>query len=150
MKTELVRLGQVSKILFQAGDIPSVPKDGWLHAIRTALGMSVVAAANRARVTKSAWIAAEKREVDGTISFETLRKFLGALGYSLSYAPVAETSLEEKLRKQAYEFAKKEMLGVRSTMALENQAPNKEFSDRAIKERAEDIVRSGNWKEIWQ
>ena len=48
MKTELIRLNQVSKLLSGVYAIPSLPKDGWLYTIRTALGMSVVAAAKRA------------------------------------------------------------------------------------------------------
>lgn len=48
MKTEIVRLNQVSKILSKAVDIPMIPKGGWIYTIRTALGMNVVAAAKRA------------------------------------------------------------------------------------------------------
>lgn len=150
MKMELVRLDQVSKLIAEGRGTPPVPKGGWLRSIRTALGMSVVAAAGRAKVTPMAWTAAERREASGTISLETLRKFLGALGYSLSYVPTAEETLEEKLRKRAFEFAKNETLEIRSTMALEDQAPGKDFTERTIKERAEDIIRSGKWKELWQ
>lgn len=149
MKNELIRLEQVSKIL-QSTSVPSVPRDGWLCAIRTALGMTVHAAAKRANVTPATWLAAEKRETNGTITLQTLKKFLGALGYSLSYVPSTEISLVDTLRRQAFEFAQNEALAVRSTMALENQAPGKEFTNRTIKERAEDIIRSGNWKEIWR
>lgn len=146
MKVELLQLKQVSDTLSGGHNVPSVPKDGWLRTLRTTLKLSTADAAKRAKVTPMAWTAAEKRETEGTISLETLGKFLGALGYSLSYCPVSETSLEDKLRKQAYEFVKKEILGIRSTMSLENQAPGNDFTERAIKERTEDIIRSGNWK----
>jgi hypothetical protein len=68
----------------------------------------------------------------------------------LAYIPTAEASLEEKLREHAGALARAEMLNIHSTMSIEGQAPSKEFTDRMIKERAEDIIRSGNWKEIWQ
>lgn len=112
--------------------------------------MTVSAAAKRAKVTPATWTAAEKREVNGTITLETLNKFLNALGYSFSYAPIAETSLEQKLRDRALEMAKTEVLRIQSTMALENQSPTKEFAERAINERADDLIRSGNWKGLWQ
>ena len=112
--------------------------------------MTVSAAAKRAEVTPATWLAAEKREANGTITVETLKKFLGALGYSLSYAPISESSLEQKLRGRARESAENEILRIQSTMALEDQAVNEEFGERAVKERTEDLIRSGNWKGLWQ
>ena len=112
--------------------------------------MSVVAAAKRAGVTKAAWTAAERREALGTISLDSLGKFLSALGCAYSYVPRTELPLEKMLERQAVKFAENEMRAVNSTMALEDQLPGAEFSNAVIKRRGEDIVRSGNWKEIWQ
>jgi len=61
--------------------------------------------------------------MSGTITLENLKKFLGALGYSLSYMPHAALSLDKILEKQVLAFVKKEISDAHSTMALENQAP---------------------------
>lgn len=58
--------------------------------------------------------------------------------------------LSKMVEKQAFEFTRKEVMAIDSTMTLENQAPKEEFTQKMIKNQAEDIIRSGNWKKIWQ
>lgn len=59
-------------------------------------------------------------------------------------------SLEDIIKKQALEYSKKEVKKVNSTMALEDQKPGNDFSKKRIEKKADDIVRSGNWKKIWR
>jgi len=150
MNKELVRLHQLSEMLEKNRGIPIVPKKGWLFSIRTALWMTAESAAKRAGVTKAAWMAAEKREILESISIMNLKKFLMALDCTFEYMPISEISLEKMLEKQALKFTKEEVATVHSTMALEDQALWKTFSDMTTKNQTEDIIRSGNWKKIWQ
>lgn len=57
--------------------------------------------------------------------------------------------LSKMVEKQAFEFARKEIESIDSTMALENQSPKEDFIEKMIKNRSDDIIRSGNWKKIW-
>jgi hypothetical protein len=58
--------------------------------------------------------------------------------------------LSKMVEKQAFEFTRREMMTIDSTMALENQAPTEKFIEKMIKDKSEDIIRNGNWKKIWQ
>ncbi|MFA6090409.1 MAG: hypothetical protein WC774_01385 [Candidatus Gracilibacteria bacterium] len=151
MNIQSVRLLQVSDSLESVGNLPPIQKYGWLSTIRESLGMTVTTASKRAGVSVSAWITAEKREVEGTISLETLRKFLSALNCDLVYMPLPRIRpLSKMVEKQAFEFTRREMMTIDSTMALENQAPTEKFIEKMIKDKSEDIIRNGNWKKIWQ
>ncbi|EKD44157.1 MAG: mobile mystery protein A [uncultured bacterium (gcode 4)] len=151
MNIQSVRLLQVSDSLESVGNLPPIQKYWWLSTIRESLWMTVTTASKRAWVSVSAWITAEKREVEWTISLETLRKFLSALNCDLVYMPVPRIRpLSKMVEKQAFEFTRKEVMAIDSTMTLENQAPKEEFTQKMIKNQAEDIIRSGNWKKIWQ
>lgn len=150
MNTQSVKLWQVSKSLLSIDNLPTAQKYWWLSTIREAIWMTVTTAAKRAWVSPAAWITAEKREVEWTITLGTLRKFLSALECDLAYTPIPRIQpLSRMVEKQAFEFIKKEMSTVSSTMALENQSPWEEFTERMIKDRSEDLIRSGNWKKIW-
>jgi len=151
MNIQSVRLWQVSDSIESVGHFPSIQKYWWLSTIRESLWMTVTTASKRAWVSPSAWITAEKREVEWTISLETLRKFLAALNCDLAYMPVPRIRpLSQMVEKQAFEFTRREMMAIDSTMALENQAPTEEFIEKMIKNKSEDIIRNGNWKKIWQ
>lgn len=151
MNTQSVRLWQVSDSLESVGNFPPIQKYWWLSTIRESLWMTVTTASKRAWVSVSAWATAEKREAEWTISLETLRKFLSALNCDLVYMPVPRIRpLSKMVEKQAFEFTRREMMTIDSTMTLENQAPKEEFIEKMIKDKSEDIIRNGNWKKIWQ
>lgn len=150
MTTSQIQLEQVSRMLDKAWNMPPTPKNWWLFTIRTTLWMSRAAAGKRAWVSSIAWLLAEKREVKWTISISTMDKFLKALWCSFSYLPFVTDSLENTIKKQALIYSNSKMRSVISTMSLENQKPSNSLTDLMRKKQAEDIFRSGNWKDIWQ
>ena len=79
-----------------------------------------------------------------------MKKFLASLSSEFVYIPHMSLSLEDIIKKQALEYSKKEVKKVNSTMALEDQKPDNDFSKKRIAKKADDIVRSGNWKKIWR
>jgi len=106
------------------------PSNGWIRAIRTALGIPRRSVAKRLGISEPSLLGIEEREVAGTISIKTLRETAEALDLVLVYGFVPKDgTLRSFIRKKSYEAAKKIVLRTASTMELEDQA----ISDKRIK-----------------
>ena len=101
-------------------DLPR-PRDGWVAAIRQALGIGVAQLARRLRITPSAVVQLEDREVAGTVTLESLRRAAEAMDCKLVYALVPNVSLEHTLRTQVRRIAQQRLRRVGHTMRLEAQ-----------------------------
>ncbi len=97
------------------------PAQGWVKAIRDALGMTKTQLANKLGVKHPRILQIEKDE--SNLSLSTLEKTADALGCKLVYALVPKTSLEEMAYNQARKKAIKILSKVSHNMALEDQTP---------------------------
>lgn len=98
------------------------PPNGWLRAIRKALGMTTRQMADRLGVKQPRIITLEKAEPHGTVTLQTLREAAEALNCTLVYALVPKVPLDETIRQRATERADTELKRIHTTMRLENQA----------------------------
>lgn len=98
-----------------------VPRAGWLHAIRTALGMSLEDLASRLGSNRSTVLRIETSEAKGTVQLDTLRKTAAALDCELVYALVPRIPLQEAVEHRRMELAGQSAERVRGHMALEGQ-----------------------------
>lgn len=98
-----------------------VPKQGWVKAIREALGLTTTQLAKKLGVKQPRVFKIEKEE--SSLSLNSLQEVADALGCKLVYALVPKTSLEEMAYNQARKKAIKIMSEVTHNMALENQTP---------------------------
>lgn len=98
-----------------------IPKSGWIKAIRESLGMTSQQLAERMGIQQSGVIALERREVEKTISLETLQKAARAMGCELVYALVPQESLEKIVDEQAKASAARIFKSTLHTMRLEQQ-----------------------------
>ena len=119
---------------------PEPPPRGWIHAIRTSLKMSLEQMANSMDLTAPTVFAMEKREKNGTISLNNLKKAAAALNTRLVYGflPI-DGSFEKILENQALIVAEKIVMRTNATMKLEDQQVSKERLQKAIKELADEI-----------
>lgn len=97
------------------------PKQGWIHSIRTAIGMNRAQLARRLHMSPQAVASMEKSEQDRAITLATLQKAADALNARLVIALVPMTSLEETVRRQAEARAGDERNRLVHTMRLEAQ-----------------------------
>lgn len=97
------------------------PTQGWIKAIRDALGMTTTQLAKKLGVKHPRILKIEKDEL--SLSLSTLEKVADALDCKLVYALVPKTSLEEMTYNRARKKAEKIMSEVTHNMALENQTP---------------------------
>lgn len=123
----------------------SVPKKGWVAAIRKSLGLSGSALASRLGVSQSAQAQYEKNEKDGSITLKTLEKIAQAMDAELVYAIVPRRPIKETLEEKAEEIARKRILPLAHSMSLEDQSSDiyEEIDDlkRELLERPRELWR---------
>jgi predicted DNA-binding mobile mystery protein A len=122
-----------------AGKIPR-PSKGWIRTIRQALGVSSGELARRLGTSRQLPLQLEKGEAEDRITLKSLRAAANALDCDLVYAIVPRAgSMEELIENRARVEAKKRVLGVEHSMALENQAAGR--IDETVEEETRRLVR---------
>ena len=120
-----LRLKQLDRSLESYRDARKVsrPAKGWIRAIRQALGVSSGELARRLGTSRQLPLQLEKGEAEDRITLKSLRAVAHALDCELVYAlvPRADT-LHQLFEDRARAEAKKHVLGVEHSMALEDQA----------------------------
>jgi predicted DNA-binding mobile mystery protein A len=115
----------------------AAPPIGWIKAIRTALGMSMLQLGKRLSITKQSVQDIEKREQDGSITLKALRETANAMDMQLVYGFIPnDGTLEALIDRKAKELAKQIVLRTSNTMKLEDQENSKQRIEKAIEERA--------------
>jgi predicted DNA-binding mobile mystery protein A len=127
----------------------SIASNGWLSTIRKSLNMSQRQLGTRLDITPQGVRDVEKRELEGTITLNTLKQFADALDMHLVYALVPkDDSLEKMIRIKAREMATKIVMRTSTTMKLEDQENSSERIEEAIAELTEEFVRTTP-KNLW-
>ena len=115
------------------------PPKGWIRAIRQALGISAGELARRLGTSRQLPLQMEKGEAEDRITLKSLRAAANALDCDLVYALVPRAdSMQELIENRARSDAKKRVLQVEQSMALENQAVGR--IDEAIEEETQRLA----------
>ena len=118
-----------------------IPEKGWIHTIRTALGMSYRQLSERLKMSPSASQKIEEREQEGRITLKVLEETAQALDMKLVYGFIPKDgSIQSMIEKRAYELAKEIVLRTSQNMALEDQKAPDERLKKAIEDRAQQIA----------
>jgi predicted DNA-binding mobile mystery protein A len=138
-----LRLKQLDRSLepYRAARRVSRPAKGWIRAIRQALGVSSGELARRLGSSRQLPLQLEKSEAEDRITLKSLRAVAHALDCELVYAlvPQADSLLHELVKDRARAEAKRRVLSVEHSMALENQAVGK--IDEAIEAETSRLVK---------
>lgn len=127
----------------------AVPPIGWVKAIRTALGMSMLQLGNRLSITKQSVQDIEKREQDGSITLKAMKETAKALDMQFVYGFIPnDGSLEALIDRKAKELATQIVLRTSNTMKLEDQENSKKRIEKAIAERAV-TIKNEMPKSLW-
>lgn len=122
------------------------PND-WIRILRTYLRMTQAELAKRAKITQANLAAIESGKVDPRVS--TLQRIYQGLSCHLSVEPWLQKPLEDILRGRAQAVALKRLKKTMGTMALEEQAPEKEMFKKLLEKRTDDILRDPREK-LWR
>src|ERR1700674_4529583 len=120
MKAEYrdLRLKQLTTALavFEEAKRSARPQQGWLYAIRQALGMSRQHVANVMRVKQQSVVDFENAEANDRITLHNLRRVAEAMGCELVYAIVPKSGTIQQLAEQPVRSeATKRVLSVEHT-----------------------------------
>ncbi|NJM26716.1 MAG: mobile mystery protein A [Bacteroidia bacterium] len=130
----------LDKKLSYCSSLPDAPAKGWVHAVRTAMRMSLRQLAERLHITAPSAHEIEKREREGTITLNALRAAASALNMKLVYGFVpVDGSLEKSIEKQALAVARKIQSRANQSMILEDQGLEPEDIEKSVREMAYEI-----------
>lgn len=118
------------------------PSNGWIQAIRAALGMSARQLASRLGITQQAVARIEKNEARGSVTLRTMRNIAEGLDCVFVYGFVPRTTLDETVRRQARRLAEARFGRVSHTMGLEDQGLGKKENKKMLSDAVENIVGS--------
>ena len=147
MNAQQLKSDQVRRLLGDTDALRAVhaPSDGWMRAIREALGLPIRSLAARAGLSNTAALSAERNESRGTISINQLRRMAAALDCEL----VPRRDLGTVVDEQAEKLAREEVLGVAHSMSIEDQRPVDEFLRKQIDARKRQLL-DGSWSRLWR
>lgn len=123
------------------------PNQGWIRAIRQALGMTTRQLAHRMGIAQGTLTGLEVSEISGSIRLDTLQKAAEAMNCSLVYAFVPKAPLEEIVQEQARKVAAKQLSPVEHSMLLENQALDSHAREAFLKNYIQNEL---DLTKIWQ
>ena len=115
---------------------------GWVFTIRHALGMSMRQLGNKMGITAQSVKEIEDREKSGAVSLKVLKEFGKSLDLKLIYGFIPENGkLEDIIERRAYELAVEIVKRTSVTMKIENQMNNPKRIQKAIEEKADEIIK---------
>ncbi len=117
-----------------------MPREGWVKAIRTSLGMSTRAFARTINAKDHGSVRKlERNEISGAVTLDALRRAARALDADFVYAIIPRRKLRETVAARAHEIARRRIAPIAKSMALEEQGLNKEEIDRHVEELAREL-----------
>jgi predicted DNA-binding mobile mystery protein A len=116
------------------------PLNGWIRAIRYALGMSGRQLAERLGISKNSVSAIEKREQDGSVTIRMMRRVGEAMDCTFFYGFLPNGSFEEIVRRRAEDVARERNERINQTMRLEGQELAKEEAHRIWRKEVENLI----------
>ena len=143
MRKNKLQFQQLNEKMLQLAGMKHViiPPIGWIKAIRNGIGMSMEQLGKKLSITKQGVMDIEKREKEGAITIKSMQEIAKAMDMKLVYGFVPnEGDLEQMIETRAIEMAKKIVERTSNTMKLEDQENSKERIEKAIKERAAEII----------
>lgn len=103
------------------------PKRGWIHEVRSLLGMRAEQLAARLGISQASVSNLEKAERNSSITVRKLSEVADALGCDLYYVFLPREDLNEILKRRASEVVARSKKRVKTTMALEDQLESEDL-----------------------
>jgi predicted DNA-binding mobile mystery protein A len=143
MRKNKLQFQQLNEKMLQLAGMKHViiPPIGWIKAIRNGIGMSMEQLGKKLSITKQGVMDIEKREKEGAITIKSMQEIAKAIDMQFVYGFVPDDgSLDQMIEMRALEMATKIVQRTSNTMKLEDQENSKERIEKAIKERAAEII----------
>ncbi len=126
-------------------ELQCIVKDGWIRFMRISLGMTLKILAKKSNLSLSAVGHMEKRETEGKITLESLKKLAHAMDCHLIYAIIPNDQYDTYIKNQAEKKALKILNQADIQMELEDQKVVTEKKER-LKRLTDELLQNGD---IW-
>ena len=120
-------------------------RSGWIRYMRQAMGMTLKNLAKAAGISIPTVAQAERKEKEGKVNIETLKKMASAMDCEFVYALVPKKSVQKIRKERALAKAKSILLRADVHMTLEDQVVKQKLSER-VDRLAEKLLKKGD---IW-
>ncbi len=138
------RLFNEPKVDFAQGSCPAQPpKQGWISAVRRALGMTAKQLAERVGLSQPRIAKMELNE--NNLKISTMKKIAEGLDCNFVYGFVPKSSLQETIKRQARKKAEAILSSVNTNMALEDQLVD---DPHILTDMADEMI-AKNIRRIW-
>ena len=117
------------------------PNEGWIRALRKALGMSSIQLAERLGISTPRATQMERMEAEDRITLKQLRRVADNLDCELVYALVPKTSIDSMIEQQAKVKAMGLVMKADTQMKLEAQQLSDEALRTQIKHETERLIK---------
>ena len=118
--------------------IPQRPSQGWVRAVREALGMTQKTLARRIGISRPSVAALESGETGGNVTLARLRRAADALGCDLEYVLIPRQPLEDMVAHQAARRAERRLSRINQSQALEASSVTTTSLSAAVKDLAQE------------
>ncbi len=134
------RLKKLRKVV-----IDSQVTTGWIYYMRQALSLTLDNLSKLSKLSLASIQQMEKRETEGRITIDTLKKLAHSMECEFIYAFVPQKEIKTILFEQAHKKAKKIIQNADTHMMLEDQKVTENINSR-IKRLANELIERGD---IW-
>lgn len=121
------------------------PEYGWIHQMRAALGLTLSKLGELCGVATPTIAQAERREVDGKLNIETLRRAAEAMNCDFVYAFVPKSNMQEFIERKAREKAQRILARANLHMSLEDQQVKDDIESRVARLQKKLIAEGKVW-----
>lgn len=121
------------------------PQKGWIREMRQALGITLAKLGDLCGLATPTIAQAERRELEGKLTLETLRKTAEAMNCELTYSFIPKSDMTEFIEKKAYEKAKRILNVADIHMSLENQKVTSDMEIRILRLQKKLIAEGKVW-----
>lgn len=137
-RLSVIQLRQLEERLERFREIEQMrtPRDGWVRAMRQALGMTTAQLAERMGVTRQAVLQLEKAEQRQTATWTSLRKAADAMDCEVVYAVVPRGSLQQVLMRQGRKQAERQLRRIAHSMRLDSHVVGPDEMEHQLAELA--------------
>ena len=119
------------------------PKQGWISAVRRALGMTAKQLAERVGLSQPRIAKMELNE--NNLKISTMKKIAEGLDCDFVYGFIPKSSLQETIKRQAHKKAEAILSSVNTNMALEDQLAD---DPHILTDMADEMI-AKNIRRIW-
>ena len=119
------------------------PKQGWISAVRRALGMTAKQLAERVGLSQPRIAKMELNE--NNLKISTMKKIAEGLDCDFIYGFIPKSSLQETIKRQAHKKAEAILSSVNTNMALEDQLAD---NPHILTDLADEMI-AKNIRRIW-